>query len=133
MSEGQSPIICRGVRGAITASENSHEAILEATETLLREMVSSNELQPSDLASVLFTTTPDLDAVYPAEAARDMGWTQVPLLCTQEMAVPGSLARCIRVLLHWNTRLYVDEIQHVYLREASSLRPDLGKPEGAEL
>lgn len=129
MPEADSPVMCRGVRGAITASENTREAILEATEELLREMVRANGLRPGELASAIFTTTSDLDAVYPAKAARVMGWTQVPLMCAHEMAVPGSLARCIRVLLHWNTRLSADEIRHVYLREARVLRPDLAAGE----
>ena len=82
-------------------------------------------MQEKDVASVLFTATPDLDAVYPAVAARQLGWTHTALMCVQEMAVPGSLPRCIRVLVHWNTERAIDEIQHVYLHEARRLRPDL--------
>jgi chorismate mutase len=130
MSESETPlpIVCRGVRGAITADENTREAILAATRTLLAEIVAANDLHPDDLASAIFTTTTDLTAAYPAEAARQLGWAHVPLLCTHEMAVPGGLERCIRVLLHWNTALSPGQIGHVYLGEAQQLRPDLVKP-----
>jgi chorismate mutase len=88
-------------------------------------MVRANEMAERDVASVFFTVTPDLDAVCPAVAARQMGWTHTALLCLQEMAVPGSLSHCIRVLIHWNTERSIDAIRHVYLREARRLRPDL--------
>ena len=118
---------CRGVRGAITVDENETGAILSATEELLRAIIAANNMQEQDVASVFFTVTPDLDAVCPAVAARQMGWTHTALLCLQEMVVPGSLPRCIRVLIHWNTARSSDEIGHVYLREARQLRPDLVK------
>jgi chorismate mutase len=92
---------------------------------LLAEMVNANGLDPGDLASAIFTTTVDLSAAYPAEAARQLGWAHVPLMCMQEMRVNGGLERCIRVLLHWNTSLGPEEIRHVYLGEAEQLRPDL--------
>ena len=120
-------LCCRGVRGAITVDENSTQAILSATEELLRAIVATNKMEEQDVASVFFTVTPDLDAVCPAVAARQMGWTRTALLCLQEMAVPGSLRRCVRVLIHWNTERSIDEIHHVYLREARRLRPDLVK------
>jgi chorismate mutase len=118
-------LCCRGVRGAITVSENDAEAILDATQELFRAVIEANGIAEKDVASVLFTATPDLDAVYPAVAARQMGWTQTTLLCVQEMAVQGSLPRCIRVLVHWNTARPIDEIRHIYLRDARRLRPDL--------
>jgi chorismate mutase len=116
---------CHGIRGAITAEANSAGAIVAATRRLLEALVAANGLEPEDLASVIFTATPDLDAAYPACAAREMGWVHTPLLCVQEMAVPGSLARCIRVLVHWNTELPRQQVRHVYLDGAEVLRPDL--------
>lgn len=118
-------ISCRGVRGATTVTENSTEAILEATRELLQAIVAANSIDEPDIASVILTATPDLDAVYPAVAARQLGWTRTALMCVQEMAVPGSLPCCVRVLIHWNTDRSLDELRHVYLREARSLRPDL--------
>jgi len=115
----------RGVRGATTVSEDTPEAILDATEELVREIVAANEIRSEDVASALFTVTPDLHAEFPAAAARRMGWTMVPLLNFTEIGVPGRLARCIRVLLHVNTDRAQKEMVHVYLREAVSLRPDL--------
>jgi chorismate mutase len=100
--------------------------ILAATEEMLKAMLTANPgLQPEEVASVFFTMTPDLSAVHPALAARRMGWGQVPLMCAQEIPVPGGMPRCIRVLLLWNTELSQREIHHVYLGEAASLRPDL--------
>jgi chorismate mutase len=121
---------CRGVRGAITVDQNTAQAILAATRELLRALVAANELRPEEIASVIFTATPDLDAAHPARAAREMGWLDTPLLCLQEMAVAGGLPRCIRVLVHWNTDLPAGRIHHVYLREARVLRPDLVEERG---
>ena len=116
----------RGVRGATTAAQDQAEEILSATRELMEAILQANPtLQPEDIASVIFTTTADLRAVYPARAARELGWTDVPLMCAQEIPVPEGLPRCIRVLLHWNTELPQIAIQHVYLREAVRLRPDL--------
>lgn len=115
----------RGVRGATTVTENTQSAILEATRELLAELVAANAMEAEAMASVIFTATPDLNAAYPAVAARELGWTQTPLLCMQEMAVPGSLPMCIRVLIHWNTDKVQGEIHHRYLRGARVLRPDL--------
>jgi len=116
---------CRGVRGAVTVEENTAAAIKAAVRALLEQMVAANALDVADVASVIFTATPDLDAVYPAVAAREMGWSNTPLLCMQEMAVRGSLPHCIRVLLHWNTDRAQADIHHIYLGEARVLRPDI--------
>ena len=118
---------CRGIRGAISVHANFPDAIIAATRELLEQIVAANDLQVEDLASVIFTATPDLDAAYPARAAREMGWVMVPLLCMQEMKVAGSLPRCVRVLVLWNTDKPPDQIRHVYLGKARTLRPDLSK------
>jgi chorismate mutase len=118
----------RGVRGATVADEDSSEAIKAATQALLDEMMKANPaMRKEDIASAVFTVTGDLKAAYPAAAAREMGWQTVPLMCAQEIPVPGSLPRCIRVLLHWNTELQQSAIRHVYLGEAAKLRPDLSR------
>ena len=118
---------CRGVRGATTVEHNEREDILTATRQLLALLIRSNEIEPADIASAIFTTTPDIDAEFPALAARQLGWLEVPLICSHEMTVPGSLPLCIRVLIHWNTAKTQAEIEHVYVREAKRLRPDLSK------
>jgi chorismate mutase len=123
---------CRGIRGAITASENSREAILEATRELLTELIERNGILVEDVASAIFTTTPDLNAEFPAIAARELGWRDTALMCGHEMAVPGSLTHCIRILIHWNTTRRASEIVHVYLREAKSLRPELAQQSDSE-
>lgn len=114
---------CRGLRGATTAADNSAEAILAATRELLERLVARNALDLDDIASAFFTVTDDLDAAYPALAARKLGWNEVALLCAREIPVPGSLARCIRVLLHINTTKGQGDLRHIYLREAVALRP----------
>lgn len=113
---------CRGVRGATTAEENTREAILSATTELLQKMVEANDIRVEDVASAIFTTSLDLNAEYPALAARLMGWTGAALLCGHEMNLPGGLARCIRVLIHWNTDKSADQVVHVYIRGAENLR-----------
>lgn len=118
---------CRGVRGAATAEANTSEAILEATRLLLALMIRQNGIEPEDVASAIFTTTPDLDAEFPALAARQLGWLNVALMCGHELDVPGSLRRCVRILLHWNTDKPADEIHHVYIKGAARLRPDLSE------
>lgn len=121
---------CRGIRGATTVEANESDAILEATTELLNEMLRANGLRVEDVASAFFTTTRDLNAEFPAVAARDrLGWNHVALLCAHEMDVPGSMARCLRILLHVNTEKDAHQLQHVYLRGARALRPDLN-PEG---
>lgn len=115
----------RGIRGATTAQENSVEAILEATEELLRVLVDQNQIDPAEIASAFFTTTRDLNAEYPAYAARRLGWLTVPLICGHEMDVPDLLPLCVRVMLHYNTDLPQSAMRHAYLRGAVVLRRDL--------
>lgn len=116
-------IYCRGIRGATTVERNDKETILAATKELLQLLIEKNDLHPEDVASAIFTTTADLDAEFPALAARYLGWTEVALMCTREIPVPGSLGMCIRILLHVNTTRSSSEIQHVYIRGAVNLRP----------
>ncbi len=118
---------CRGVRGATTAAANTADEILEATRQLLALMIRQNGIEEKDVASAIFSTTTDLDAEFPALAARQLGWLNVALLCFHELDVPDSLRRCIRLLLHWNTDKSSDEIVHVYVKDAARLRPDLSK------
>ena len=115
----------RGVRGATTVSKNTREEVLDATRELIETMVEVNQIDPEDVASAWFTTTPDVNAEFPAVAARQIGWTFVPMMCGHEMTVPGSLPLCVRILLHVNTEKGAHDIRHVYLREARRLRPDL--------
>jgi chorismate mutase len=115
----------RGVRGATTVTEDSAEAIWAATRELLEALITENGIEEDDVASVIFTTTPDLTAAYPAKAARDMGWSSVALIGAQEMAVTGGLKLCIRILIHWNTTKGNAELKHLYFREAVALRPDI--------
>jgi chorismate mutase len=119
-------LYCRGIRGATTVEQNSREAILEATRELLQQLIQKNDLRAEDIASAIFTVTADLDAVYPALAARSpaIGWRDVALMCAREVPVPGSLRKCIRVLLHVNTTRSNGQIQHIYLRDAVMLRPE---------
>jgi chorismate mutase len=117
--------VCRGVRGATTVDADDRDQILQATRQLLALMIRRNGIESSDVASALFTVTSDLAAEFPALAARQLGWLEVPLLCGYEVSVPGSLPRCIRLLVHWNTDKTQSEIHHVYLHGAEKLRPDL--------
>jgi chorismate mutase len=119
----------RGIRGATTAEDNTPEAILAATRELLEALIGANGLQPDDVASAIFTTSPDLNAAYPARAARALGWQDVALLCVHEMDVPHGLEKCIRVLIHWNTTARAGEVRHVYLKGAVVLRPDRAMPD----
>ncbi len=113
---------CRGVRGATTVKSNSGTEILEATRELLMKLVEANGMNVEEVACVIFTTTSDLNAEFPALAARQMGWKDMALLCSHEMQVPGSLPYCIRVLLLYNTDKKGSELVHVYLKEAVNLR-----------
>ena len=115
----------RGIRGAVTVARDEPALVLDATERLLRAIVDENAFVPEQVASALFTVTPDLVSEFPAAAARRMGWTMVPLLNFTEIGVPGRLERCIRVLIHINTDVAQDAIRHVYLDGARALRPDL--------
>jgi chorismate mutase len=116
----------RGIRGATSVAEDKPELILAATRELLQELLRANSIaQFEDVISAIFTTSPDLTSTFPAEGARALGMTQVPLLCASEIAVPNSLPRCIRVLLHVNTERPQAQIVHVYLHEARKLRPDV--------
>ncbi len=117
-------MICRGVRGATTIEEDTPQAILRATRELLAFMIRLNNIDSVDVGSAIFTTTFDVVSQYPALAARQLGWMDVPLLCGHEMDLPGGLPRCIRVLIHWNTDTPQADIQHVYLNGAQVLRPD---------
>ena len=116
----------RGIRGATTVPSDEPDLILEATRELLEAILRENEgMTPEDVGSAIFTVTEDLASTFPAQAARQMGWGLVPMMCAREIPVPGSLPRVIRVLVHWNTDVPQNEITHVYLREAVRLRPDL--------
>ncbi|HEY8762456.1 MAG TPA: chorismate mutase [Candidatus Dormibacteraeota bacterium] len=124
----------RGIRGATTAARNSSEAIVEATTELLVELARLNELDRDEVCFAYFTTTLDLDAEFPALAARRMGWTTVPLLCGNDMVVPGpnprSVPMCIRILLLYNTDKAQSEMKSAYLRRAQAIRADLDRTAG---
>ena len=116
----------RGIRAAVVVEKDQANEIVSSTRELLEEIQKANPtLQAENIGSVIFTTTPDLISAYPARAAREIGWENVPLLCCQEIPVPESLPLCIRILIHWNTELDQQEINHIYLGEAGKLRPDL--------
>jgi len=114
----------RAVRGATTVKNNYASDILDETKILLSKIVRENEIESRDIISIFFSTTKDLNAVFPAAAARQMGWTSIALMCTNEIDVPESLEKCIRVLIHFNTGKENKDIKHVYLKEAKVLRPD---------
>ncbi len=118
-------MLVRGIRGATTVTENSSEAILDAARELLSEVVRLNAIEHDHVASIVFTATQDLNATFPAVAARELGWTDVALECLPEMYVPGSLQKCLRILMHVNTTKSPRDLVHVYLRDARALRPDL--------
>lgn len=118
---------CRGVRGATTVSADTRDEVLAATRQLLALMIRLNDIRPEDVGSAIFSTTEDVNAEFPALAARQLGWNDVPLLCTHELNVPGSLQLCIRVLVMWNTPRSQADIRHVYIKGAVRLRPDLSQ------
>jgi chorismate mutase len=130
-TERDAPMMTRGVRGATVVDENSPDAIRTAIRELVAEIVERNGIDPDDLGAAMFTTTPDLDASFPAEAIRHMGWEYVPMLGAVEMAKPGAPLRCLRVLLLWNTTLGPRDIRHVYLRGTEVLRT-AGRSEAEE-
>lgn len=117
--------VLRGIRGATTVERNSSEEILAASGELLDALIKENNIDAEDIASIILTMTGDLDACFPAKAVRDKGFTYVPLMCASEINVPGSLARCIRILVHVNTVKPQREIKHIYLKDAERLREDL--------
>jgi chorismate mutase len=123
---------CRGIRGATTAESNTRDGIIRATKELLQRMTAANGVKEEDVSCAIFTATQDLNAEFPAVAARELGWSNVALLCEQEMNVPNSLPRCLRILLLWNTEKAIDEVVHVYLKGAKRLRPDLATAEPKE-
>lgn len=125
-------MVIRGIRGATTVPANTREAILDAARELLDEIVRLNEIERDDVASIIFTTTPDLDAEFPAVAAREAGWTDVALECLHEMNVPGALPRCLRLLMHVNSERAQNEVTHVYLRDAGVLRPEFAADQVTE-
>ncbi len=113
----------QAIRGAITVEENNAEAIYQATQEMLLELIDKNQLDQTEIISALFTVTPDLNAAFPATGARTIGWTDIPMVCAQEIPVPGALPLCIRVLIYINGQ--DKKVRHIYLREAAKLRPDL--------
>jgi chorismate mutase len=121
---------CRGIRGATTADSNTKDDIIEATIELLQQMIEANGIQVEDVASAFFTTTSDLNAEFPALAARQLGWVDTALLCGHEMNVTGALSQCIRVLVHVNTERSASEVKHIYVKGAKVLRPSLAEPKG---
>lgn len=123
----------RGIRGAITVSADKPEEILMETKKLVTEMAKENRIDPDAVASVIISTTTDISSAFPAKAVRTLeNWTYVPVMCTHEMDVPGSLPLCIRVMMHVNTEVAQNEIQHIYLNDAVKLRPDLVKKSQVE-
>ena len=121
----------RAIRGAIQVARNEREDVLEGASELVREVLQHNRIRPEDLISILFTATPDLTADFPAYAARQLGLTDVPLMCACEIAVPGAMPRVLRLLAHVETDLLRADIRHVYLRGAAKLRSDLSRVDRA--
>jgi chorismate mutase len=119
------PLMVRGLRGATTVDVDSVEQVTERSQELIRRLMEHNELVEDDIVSVLFTATADVTSIFPATAIREIGFGAVPLLCAAEIAVPGAMPLCIRVLLHVHTTRTKDEIHHVYLHGAQGLRDDL--------
>lgn len=115
----------RAIRGAITVQNNDAEEILQATKELLEAIIASNNINEEDVIDIIFTLTPDLNAVFPARAAREIGFTDIPLMCMSEIPVNGALEKCVRILLTLNTEKSRSEIRHIYLKDAKTLRPDL--------
>jgi chorismate mutase len=120
-------MLVRGIRGATTVDKNSKKEIIEKTKQLLTALKRENDFKIEDIVSVFFSVTPDLNTAFPAQAARELNWNKVPLFDMQEIDVPGSLSRCIRILIHINCQKTQSEIKHCYLRGAKILRKDLIK------
>ena len=121
----------RGFRGATTVTTNTEKEMMTETKKLIGQMVEKNNIQPEDISHVLFSVTNDLNATFPAKAAREMpGWTHVPVMCMREIDVPNSLEKCIRVMMVAKTTVRQNEVQHIFLNKAMKLRPDLMKEEG---
>jgi chorismate mutase len=116
-------MVCRGIRGATTLEANTREEVLAVTRELLERMIAANGVREEDVACILFTTTPDIDAEFPAVAARELGFSQAALMCGHEMDVPGALPKCLRILILFNTEKRVEEIVHIYIKGAKGLRP----------
>jgi chorismate mutase (EC 5.4.99.5) len=115
----------RALRGATTVVNDTEEQVTAKVQELLREMISSNEIKPADIVSILFTATSDISSMFPAAAARQMGLVDIPMMCAKELDVVGALERCIRVMMHVSTDKPREAMRHVYLHEARNLRPDL--------
>lgn len=115
----------RAVRGATTVIANDSREILDKTGELLKAMTEQNNIRKEDIISVIFSATSDLDAVFPATAARELGWKDIALMSTKEIDVPGSLKKCIRIMMHFNTDKNNNELKYIYLNDAKKLRPDL--------
>ncbi len=115
----------RGIRGATTVASNEREEIIEQVTELLSAMVTENNIQTEDIGAVIFSSTPDINAAFPAAGARAMGWTEVPLFGTLEIDNPAGVPRCIRVLILWNTDLAQNDVKHIYLKGSAVLRQDL--------
>ena len=122
---------CRGIRGATTVDDNTREDTLAAAKELLQEMVQTNGVQEEEVTCIFFTTTPDINRTFPAAAARELGLSQVPMLCGHEMNVPGSLPMCLRILILFNTEKGAEEIVHIYTKGARELRSGSDNQEGS--
>jgi chorismate mutase len=119
-------IVIRGIRGATTVTENREDEIIEATEILLREIIEQNKIEANMVASIFISVTEDITAAFPAKAIRLIDdWTFVPVMCMKEIPVPSGLPKCIRIMMHVNTKVPQEEINHIYLGNATTLRPDL--------
>ena len=113
---------CQGIRGATTVAQNTRESIISFTKELLQNMIDSNRIEPANVAGVIFTTTKDLTAEFPAAAARQMGWNDVAMICSHEMDVPDSLPMCLRIMIFLNTEKSSKEIVHIYINGAKNLK-----------
>ncbi|MFW5998343.1 MAG: chorismate mutase [Bacillota bacterium] len=115
----------RGIRGAITVSNNSKNEIITATSNLINKIIEENQVKTEEIVSMIFTATRDLDKIYPAVAARQCGYENIPLMCYQELNIQDSLDKCIRIMVYINRDCSLSNINHIYLNKAKTLRPDL--------